>query len=106
MLADQDFTRTFWATPLDRISDPVDVVGTVVFLAPPAAAQITGANILVVSGLVGSFLRHGTVETGLSMAAARIAIGSRSLTIAARFGLTAPRLRHSVMCHFCYRHWL
>ena len=36
--------------PLGRIGDPLDVAGTVVFLASPAAALITGANILVDGG--------------------------------------------------------
>jgi len=36
--------------PLGRIGDPIDVAGTVVFLASPAAALITGANILVDGG--------------------------------------------------------
>ena len=36
--------------PLGRIGEPVDVVGAVVFLASPAAALITGANLLVDGG--------------------------------------------------------
>jgi NAD(P)-dependent dehydrogenase (short-subunit alcohol dehydrogenase family) len=36
--------------PLGRIGDPIDVAGTVVFLASPAAALITGTNILVDGG--------------------------------------------------------
>ena len=36
--------------PVGRIGDPVDVAGTVVFLASPAASLITGANILVDGG--------------------------------------------------------
>ena len=36
--------------PLGRIGDPIDVAGTVVFLASPAASQITGANIMVDGG--------------------------------------------------------
>lgn len=36
--------------PLGRIGQPVDVAGTVVFLASPAASLITGANILVDGG--------------------------------------------------------
>lgn len=36
--------------PLGRIGDPVDVAGTVVFLASPAASLITGTNILVDGG--------------------------------------------------------
>ena len=36
--------------PLGRIGEPLDVAGTVVFLASPAAALITGANILVDGG--------------------------------------------------------
>jgi NAD(P)-dependent dehydrogenase (short-subunit alcohol dehydrogenase family) len=36
--------------PLGRIGQPIDVAGTVVFLASPAAALITGANILVDGG--------------------------------------------------------
>ena len=36
--------------PLGRIGEPIDVAGTVVFLASPAASLITGANILVDGG--------------------------------------------------------
>ena len=36
--------------PLGRIGDTIDVTGTVVFLASPAASLITGANILVDGG--------------------------------------------------------
>ena len=36
--------------PLGRIGDPIDVAGTVVFLASPAASLITGASILVDGG--------------------------------------------------------
>jgi NAD(P)-dependent dehydrogenase (short-subunit alcohol dehydrogenase family) len=36
--------------PLGRIGDPIDVAGTVVFLASPAASLITGANIVVDGG--------------------------------------------------------
>ena len=36
--------------PLGRIGDPIDVAGTVVFLASPAASLITGANLLVDGG--------------------------------------------------------
>lgn len=36
--------------PLGRIGKPIDVAGTVVFLASPAASLITGANILVDGG--------------------------------------------------------
>lgn len=36
--------------PLGRIGDTIDVAGTVVFLASPAASLITGANILVDGG--------------------------------------------------------
>ncbi len=36
--------------PLGRIGEPIDVVGAVVFLASPAAALITGANLLVDGG--------------------------------------------------------
>jgi NAD(P)-dependent dehydrogenase (short-subunit alcohol dehydrogenase family) len=36
--------------PLGRIGDPIDVAGAVVFLASPAAALITGANLLVDGG--------------------------------------------------------
>ena len=36
--------------PLGRIGDPIDVAGTVVFLASPAAALITGTNIMVDGG--------------------------------------------------------
>jgi NAD(P)-dependent dehydrogenase (short-subunit alcohol dehydrogenase family) len=36
--------------PLGRIGDPIDVAGTVVFLASPAASLITGATLLVDGG--------------------------------------------------------
>jgi NAD(P)-dependent dehydrogenase (short-subunit alcohol dehydrogenase family) len=36
--------------PLGRIGDPIDVSGTVVFLASPAAALITGATLLIDAG--------------------------------------------------------
>jgi NAD(P)-dependent dehydrogenase (short-subunit alcohol dehydrogenase family) len=36
--------------PLGRIGDPVDVVGAVVFLASPASALITGANLMIDGG--------------------------------------------------------
>ena len=36
--------------PLGRIGEPIDVAGTVVFLASPAASLITGANIMVDGG--------------------------------------------------------
>ena len=36
--------------PLGRIGEPIDVVGAVVFLASPAAALITGANLLIDGG--------------------------------------------------------
>jgi len=36
--------------PIGRIGDPIDVAGTVVFLASPASSMITGANILVDGG--------------------------------------------------------
>ena len=36
--------------PLGRIGDAIDVAGTVVFLASPAASLITGANIMVDGG--------------------------------------------------------
>jgi NAD(P)-dependent dehydrogenase (short-subunit alcohol dehydrogenase family) len=43
-------SRVLGHIPLGRIGDPLDVAGTVVFLASPAAALITGANILVDGG--------------------------------------------------------
>lgn len=50
-LADKDFhAHVLGHIPLGRIGDPIDVAGTVVFLASPAAAMITGANILVDGG--------------------------------------------------------
>jgi NAD(P)-dependent dehydrogenase (short-subunit alcohol dehydrogenase family) len=50
-LADPQFHRQVLAhIPLGRIGDPIDVAGTVVFLASPAASLITGANILVDGG--------------------------------------------------------
>jgi NAD(P)-dependent dehydrogenase (short-subunit alcohol dehydrogenase family) len=36
--------------PLGRIGDPIDVAGTVVFLASPASSLITGANIMIDGG--------------------------------------------------------
>ena len=36
--------------PIGRIGEPADVVGAVIFLASPAAALITGANLLVDGG--------------------------------------------------------
>ena len=36
--------------PLGRIGDPIDVAGTVVFLASPASALITGTNVMVDGG--------------------------------------------------------
>ncbi|MGO4834541.1 SDR family NAD(P)-dependent oxidoreductase, partial [Rhizobiaceae sp. 2RAB30] len=50
-LADPEFQRQVLShIPLGRIGDPIDVAGTVVFLASPAASLITGANILVDGG--------------------------------------------------------
>ena len=50
-LSDPDFKRrTLAHIPLGRIGDPKDVAGVVVFLASPAAALITGTNILVDGG--------------------------------------------------------
>jgi NAD(P)-dependent dehydrogenase (short-subunit alcohol dehydrogenase family) len=50
-LADPQFRQQVLAhIPLGRIGDPIDVAGTVVFLASPAASLITGANILVDGG--------------------------------------------------------
>jgi NAD(P)-dependent dehydrogenase (short-subunit alcohol dehydrogenase family) len=50
-LADPEFhARVLRHIPLGRIGDPIDVAGTVVFLASPAASLITGANILVDGG--------------------------------------------------------
>jgi NAD(P)-dependent dehydrogenase (short-subunit alcohol dehydrogenase family) len=37
-------------TPMGRVGDPTDVVGTVVFLASPAASYITGQHIFVDGG--------------------------------------------------------
>ncbi len=51
VLADQDFyDRTVGHIPLGRIGDTDDVVGAVVYLASPAAALVTGANLLVDRG--------------------------------------------------------
>lgn len=36
--------------PLGRIGEPIDVVGAVIFLASPAAALITGANLMIDGG--------------------------------------------------------
>jgi NAD(P)-dependent dehydrogenase (short-subunit alcohol dehydrogenase family) len=50
-LADPEFhAHVLGHIPLGRIGDPIDVAGTVVFLASPAASLITGANILVDGG--------------------------------------------------------
>ncbi len=50
-LSDPDFKRrTLAHIPLGRIGDPQDVAGVVVFLASPAAALITGTNVLVDGG--------------------------------------------------------
>lgn len=50
-LADPKFhDQVLGHIPLGRIGDPVDVAGTVVFLASPAASLITGANIMVDGG--------------------------------------------------------
>jgi NAD(P)-dependent dehydrogenase (short-subunit alcohol dehydrogenase family) len=50
-LADPAFhAQVLGHIPLGRIGDPIDVAGTVVFLASPAASLITGANILVDGG--------------------------------------------------------
>ncbi len=50
-LADPKFHESVLShIPLGRIGDPVDVAGTVVFLASPAASLITGANIMVDGG--------------------------------------------------------
>lgn len=51
VLADPDFyARTVGHIPLGRIGDTDDVVGAVVYLASPAAALVTGANLLVDGG--------------------------------------------------------
>lgn len=50
-LSDPEFhAHVLGHIPLGRIGDPIDVAGTVVFLASPAASLITGANILVDGG--------------------------------------------------------
>jgi NAD(P)-dependent dehydrogenase (short-subunit alcohol dehydrogenase family) len=50
-LADPDFYKhTVGHIPLGRIGDTDDVIGAVVFLASPAAALITGTNLLVDGG--------------------------------------------------------
>ena len=50
-LADPKFhAHVLGHIPLGRIGDPIDVAGTVVFLASPAASLITGANIMVDGG--------------------------------------------------------
>jgi NAD(P)-dependent dehydrogenase (short-subunit alcohol dehydrogenase family) len=50
-LADPAFHAQVLAhIPLGRIGDPIDVAGTVVFLASPAASLITGANIMIDGG--------------------------------------------------------
>jgi NAD(P)-dependent dehydrogenase (short-subunit alcohol dehydrogenase family) len=51
VLADPDFyARTVGHIPLGRIGDTDDVVGAVVYLASPAAALVTGTNLLVDGG--------------------------------------------------------
>ena len=53
-LADPTFhAHVLGHIPLGRIGDPIDVAGTVVFLASPAASLITGANITGRWRLVG-----------------------------------------------------
>jgi NAD(P)-dependent dehydrogenase (short-subunit alcohol dehydrogenase family) len=50
-LADPEFhKRTLAHIPLGRIGNPLDAAGAVVFLASPAAALITGVNLLVDGG--------------------------------------------------------
>jgi NAD(P)-dependent dehydrogenase (short-subunit alcohol dehydrogenase family) len=51
VLADPEFyDRTVGHIPLGRIGDTDDVVGAVVYLASPAAALVTGTNLLVDGG--------------------------------------------------------
>lgn len=51
VLADPDFyKRTVGHIPLGRIGDTDDVVGAVVYLASPAAALVTGTDLLVDGG--------------------------------------------------------
>lgn len=51
VLADPEFyDRTVGHIPLGRIGDTDDVVGAVVYLASPAAALVTGANLIVDGG--------------------------------------------------------
>jgi NAD(P)-dependent dehydrogenase (short-subunit alcohol dehydrogenase family) len=50
-LADPTFhAHVLGHIPLGRIGDPIDVAGAVVFLASPAAALITGANLMIDGG--------------------------------------------------------
>jgi NAD(P)-dependent dehydrogenase (short-subunit alcohol dehydrogenase family) len=50
-LEDETFRRDLLARiPLGRVGEPDDVAGTVVFLASPAAAMVTGATLLVDGG--------------------------------------------------------
>ena len=50
-LEDETFRRDLLARiPLGRVGEPGDVAGTIVFLASPAAAMITGATLLVDGG--------------------------------------------------------
>jgi len=50
-LEDEAFRRDLLARiPLGRVGEPGDVAGTVVFLASPAAAMVTGATLLVDGG--------------------------------------------------------
>ena len=50
-LEDEAFRRDLLARiPLGRVGEPGDVAGTIVFLASPAAAMITGATLLVDGG--------------------------------------------------------
>jgi len=55
LLDDPSFHASVLARfPLGRIGEPVDVAGSVVFLASPAASLITGATLLIDGGWTAS----------------------------------------------------
>ena len=48
--AEQDLLRLASTVPLGRLGTPEDIAGAVLYLASPAAAWVTGQNILVSGG--------------------------------------------------------